>query len=150
MVQKQNEGIKYELNFKGNNFTDSVPGGKKVWNLPGNTVSNNVSSRKCNNWTYAYYRFSFKKSILKPIFLSNNSGGQELENDGPNIIRKGKLMIHRSSDSKRWTPLRYPKFWDRMIKMLRRPWHTYASRPWPLISTPFMFSPELFKLLCKY
>lgn len=51
--------------------------GGKVWNLPGNTVSNNAASRKCNNWTYAYYRFSFKKSILKPIFLSNNSGGQD-------------------------------------------------------------------------
>lgn len=29
MVQKQNEGIKYELNFKGNNFTNSVPAGGK-------------------------------------------------------------------------------------------------------------------------
>lgn len=49
-----------------------------------------------------------KKSILKRIFLFN-SGGQGLELDGPNIIRNGKPMIHRSSDPKRDGPSKIPK-----------------------------------------
>lgn len=59
-VQKENETIKYELGFKGNNFTNSVPEGKS----PVNTVTIKVLPRKCNNWTYAYYRFSSKRAPL--------------------------------------------------------------------------------------
>lgn len=59
-MQKENETIKYELGFKGNNFTNSVSEGKS----PVNTVTINVSPRKCNNWIYAYYRFSSKRASL--------------------------------------------------------------------------------------
>lgn len=50
-----------------------------------------------------------QKSILKNIFLCIMWGVQGLENEEPNIIRKGKPMIHTSSDSKRDGLSKIPK-----------------------------------------
>lgn len=111
VVQKRTDDIKYQLSFKGSNFTNSVSEGKSL-KFSGKHSSlmshlGNATMDRCLLQIFS------QKSILKNIFLSIIWEGQGLENEEPKIIRKGKPMIHTSSDPKRDGLSKIPKTLER-------------------------------------